>query len=111
MNSQTKVMSFETTRQWLTGARRQGQRVVCTNRYFEILHSGHVTYLEGARSLGDLLLVGLNSDSSVRALKGPDRPGQWGAGSGAGPGGAGMRGCGLHFCRKKSGPFPGTGLP
>lgn len=74
MNTRTKVMSFETTREWLAGARAQSRRVVCTNGCFDILHSGHVAYLEGARSLGDVLLVGMNSDSSVRGLKGPGRP-------------------------------------
>jgi D-beta-D-heptose 7-phosphate kinase/D-beta-D-heptose 1-phosphate adenosyltransferase len=55
--------------------RREGVRVVFTNGCFDILHPGHVTYLEKARSLGDLLVVGLNSDRSVRSLgKGTERP-------------------------------------
>lgn len=45
-----------------------------TNGCFDILHPGHVTYLEAARNLGDALLVGLNTDAAVRQLKGPDRP-------------------------------------
>ncbi|MCS7008377.1 MAG: adenylyltransferase/cytidyltransferase family protein, partial [Chthoniobacterales bacterium] len=49
-------------------------RLVLTNGCFDILHSGHVLYLEQARALGDFLLVALNSDESVRALKGPSRP-------------------------------------
>jgi rfaE bifunctional protein nucleotidyltransferase chain/domain len=49
-------------------------RLVFTNGCFDILHSGHVAYLQEARSLGDALFVGLNSDSSVRRLKGPERP-------------------------------------
>ena len=49
-------------------------RVVFTNGVFDILHAGHVTYLEEARALGDVLVVGLNSDESVRRLKGPSRP-------------------------------------
>jgi D-beta-D-heptose 7-phosphate kinase/D-beta-D-heptose 1-phosphate adenosyltransferase len=49
-------------------------RVVFTNGVFDILHAGHVTYLEEARALGDVLVVGLNSDDSVRRLKGPTRP-------------------------------------
>lgn len=54
---------------------RQGKRLVFTNGVFDILHAGHVTYLAQARELGDLLIVGLNSDASVRGLgKGPDRP-------------------------------------
>jgi rfaE bifunctional protein nucleotidyltransferase chain/domain len=48
--------------------------VVATNGCFDLLHAGHVTYLEAARAQGDLLLVGLNSDASVRQLKGPERP-------------------------------------
>lgn len=54
---------------------RQGKTVVFTNGVFDILHAGHVDYLEKAAKLGDLLVVGLNSDDSVRRLgKGPDRP-------------------------------------
>lgn len=49
-------------------------RIVFTNGVFDILHAGHVTYLEAARALGDVLVVGLNSDASVRRLKGPSRP-------------------------------------
>jgi len=49
-------------------------RVVFTNGVFDILHAGHVTYLEEARALGDVLVVGLNGDASVRRLKGPTRP-------------------------------------
>src|SRR5438270_11803038 len=54
--------------------RRLGQRVAFTNGCFDLLHAGHVQYLLGARAQADLLVVGLNSDSSVRALKGPSRP-------------------------------------
>ena len=50
------------------------KKVVFTNGCFDILHTGHVTYLEKARKLGDLLVVGVNSDASVRRLKGPTRP-------------------------------------
>jgi D-beta-D-heptose 7-phosphate kinase / D-beta-D-heptose 1-phosphate adenosyltransferase len=52
----------------------QGRRIVFTNGCFDILHRGHITYLNQAKSLGDLLIVGLNSDDSVARLKGPDRP-------------------------------------
>lgn len=52
----------------------QGKKVVFTNGCFDILHVGHVKYLQQARSLGDFLVVGLNSDRSVSGLKGPDRP-------------------------------------
>jgi D-glycero-beta-D-manno-heptose 1-phosphate adenylyltransferase len=51
-----------------------GERVVFTNGVFDLLHLGHVTYLQRARALGDLLVVGLNSDASTRRLKGPRRP-------------------------------------
>ena|SRR3989344_5054630 len=52
----------------------QGKRIVFTNGCFDILHRGHVTYLAEAKKLGDLLVIGLNSDESVRRLKGPERP-------------------------------------
>jgi len=54
--------------------RSEGARVVFTNGVFDLLHRGHVEYLEDARALGDRLVVGLNSDASVRRLKGPSRP-------------------------------------
>lgn len=54
--------------------RAANERIVFTNGCFDLLHAGHVTYLEGARKLGDRLIVGLNTDRSVRALKGPSRP-------------------------------------
>lgn len=54
--------------------RAHGQRIVFTNGCFDILHVGHVRYLGAARELGDCLVVGLNSDASVRRLKGPERP-------------------------------------
>ncbi|MFI6261721.1 D-glycero-beta-D-manno-heptose 1-phosphate adenylyltransferase [Micromonospora sp. NPDC051006] len=54
--------------------RRSGRRVVFTNGCFDVLHRGHVRYLEQARTLGDLLVVAVNADGSVRRLKGPDRP-------------------------------------
>ncbi|HXH31726.1 MAG TPA: D-glycero-beta-D-manno-heptose 1-phosphate adenylyltransferase [Bacteriovoracaceae bacterium] len=50
------------------------KRIVFTNGCFDILHRGHVTYLAEARKLGDLLVIGLNSDASVKRLKGPERP-------------------------------------
>ena len=56
------------------GARRAGRRVVFTNGVFDLLHPGHIRYLQQARALGDLLIVGLNSDASVRRNKGPERP-------------------------------------
>lgn len=55
-------------------ARKQGARIVFANGCFDILHVGHVRYLEGAKALGDLLVVGINADEQVRALKGEGRP-------------------------------------
>ncbi len=55
-------------------SRRAGKRVVFTNGCFDILHVGHVRYLQEARAQGDLLVVGLNTDSSVSRIKGPERP-------------------------------------
>jgi rfaE bifunctional protein nucleotidyltransferase chain/domain len=52
----------------------RGKKIVFTNGCFDILHRGHVTYLTEARKLGDVLVVGLNSDDSVKRLKGPERP-------------------------------------
>src|SRR5437870_9239512 len=54
--------------------RAAGERIVFTNGVFDLLHRGHVEYLEEARALGDRLVVGVNSDASVRRLKGPGRP-------------------------------------
>ncbi|MDR2874384.1 MAG: bifunctional D-glycero-beta-D-manno-heptose-7-phosphate kinase/D-glycero-beta-D-manno-heptose 1-phosphate adenylyltransferase HldE [Methylobacillus sp.] len=58
----------------VTAWRASGEKIVFTNGCFDLLHAGHVTYLEGARNLGDRLIVGLNTDRSVSALKGPSRP-------------------------------------
>lgn len=55
-------------------ARASGRRIVFTNGVFDILHPGHVRYLQAARAHGDLLIVGLNADASVRRNKGPERP-------------------------------------
>ena len=54
--------------------RRQGRRVVFTNGTFDIIHRGHVEYLTKARALGDVLIVGLNTDASIRRIKGKGRP-------------------------------------
>ena len=54
--------------------RRGGSRIVFTNGCFDLLHPGHIAVLEHARSLGDILVVGINTDAGVRALKGPGRP-------------------------------------
>ena len=54
--------------------RAAGRRIVCTNGCFDVLHRGHVAYLDEARGLGDVLVVGVNDDAGVRRLKGPGRP-------------------------------------
>lgn len=54
--------------------RRKGKRVVFTNGCFDLLHVGHISYLQQARDLGDLLVIGVNSDESVSGYKGPERP-------------------------------------
>ncbi|HLD29936.1 MAG TPA: D-glycero-beta-D-manno-heptose 1-phosphate adenylyltransferase [bacterium] len=54
--------------------KREGKRIVFTNGCFDLIHPGHLNYLEKAKKLGDILIVGLNSDSSVRNLKGSSRP-------------------------------------
>lgn len=58
----------------LDAARAAGRRVVFTNGVFDLIHPGHVRFLQAARTLGDLLVVALNSDNSVRRIKGPQRP-------------------------------------
>jgi len=69
-----KVKSAGELARELAAVRAKGGRVVFTNGCFDILHYGHVAYLEKARRLGDFLVVGINSDLSVRRLKGPSRP-------------------------------------
>ncbi len=69
-----KVLSREDLSRWMDLCRERKQRIVFTNGCFDLLHAGHVTYLQEAAALGDVLVVGLNSDSSVRGLKGPTRP-------------------------------------
>jgi D-beta-D-heptose 7-phosphate kinase/D-beta-D-heptose 1-phosphate adenosyltransferase len=69
-----RVLSTEEAVAWREELARQGKRVVFTNGVFDILHPGHVRYLAQARSHGDALIVAVNSDRSVRAIKGPERP-------------------------------------
>jgi D-beta-D-heptose 7-phosphate kinase/D-beta-D-heptose 1-phosphate adenosyltransferase len=69
-----KVLKAAAARRRLADARRRGRRVVFTNGCFDILHAGHLASLEGSKRLGDLLVVGVNSDASVRRLKGDGRP-------------------------------------
>jgi rfaE bifunctional protein nucleotidyltransferase chain/domain len=69
-----KLVEWDKLPEWRAGWRARKQKLVVTNGCFDILHLGHVTYLEAARELGDGLLVGLNSDAAVGTLKGPGRP-------------------------------------
>ena len=71
---ESKIISLEKIPALADSIRKQGRRIVTTNGCFDILHWGHIKYLSEARNLGDLLIVGLNSDTSVRDLKGPSRP-------------------------------------
>ncbi len=67
---QTKQQAKEQVKQWQS----EGKKIVFTNGCFDIVHLGHIDYLEKARNLGDKLVLGLNTDASVRRLKGPSRP-------------------------------------
>ena len=70
----TKIIAWEHLPAWRAKARADGRKLVVTNGCFDILHFGHVAYLESARNQGDALLVGVNSDASVQKLKGSGRP-------------------------------------
>ncbi len=70
----SKLKSLQTLLSFLKKDRSKSKRIVFTNGCFDILHTGHIRYLTRARALGDLLVIGLNSDASVRRLKGPKRP-------------------------------------
>ena len=74
MDLLSKIISVEKLAERLDRARRSEKKIVFTNGCFDILHVGHVRYLAAARSEGDLLIVGLNSDASVRLIKGAKRP-------------------------------------
>ena len=74
MNFRRKIISWDQLSDWRASFRATGKKLVVTNGCFDLLHPGHVTYLENARNQGDALLVGVNSDTSVGQLKGPGRP-------------------------------------
>ena len=74
MNTADKVVDRVRARELADQARCDERRLVLANGCFDLLHAGHVRYLQGARACGDLLVVGINSDRSVRALKGDGRP-------------------------------------
>ena len=67
-------MTLDAAVRFIDDIRRHGKIVVFTNGVFDLIHPGHVRYLQAARRLGDALVVGVNSDRSVRAIKGPSRP-------------------------------------
>ena len=74
MDSREKILSREGLQDVLDEHRRVGRKVVFANGVFDLLHVGHVRYLQAAREEGDLLIVGVNSDASTRKLKGAGRP-------------------------------------
>jgi len=74
MKTADKIKSLAEASQQVKAWQKEGQKVVFTNGCFDLLHLGHVDYLEKARNLGDKLVLGLNTDSSVSRFKGPERP-------------------------------------
>ena len=74
MPTEAIVLNREQLIERVQAARKSGARIVLANGCFDVLHVGHVRYLAGARELGDVLVVGINSDEQVARLKGPDRP-------------------------------------
>ena len=72
--SRSKIKTIGELKKIIHGLRARGKRIVFTNGCFDILHYGHVKYLEQARTKGDLLIVGVNSDRSIRKIKGAKRP-------------------------------------
>lgn len=74
MARREKFMTAESAVEWVQHCRKNHQTIVFTNGCFDILHRGHVDYLEYARSLGEVLVVAVNSDESIRQVKGTSRP-------------------------------------
>lgn len=74
MSALPKVLSGNDLEKAIADFKKTGKKIVFTNGCFDLLHIGHVRYLEQAKSLGDILIVGINTDASVRELKGPTRP-------------------------------------
>src|SRR5215510_13807512 len=73
-SNEAQLLSREELVTRIQEARKAGARIVLANGCFDVLHVGHVRYLAGARALGDVLVVGINSDEQVERLKGPGRP-------------------------------------
>ena len=72
--TENKIKSLEESKAQVIAWQAKGEKIVFTNGCFDLLHLGHVDYLEKARNLGDRLIVGLNTDNSVSRFKGPERP-------------------------------------
>lgn len=73
-SAEAKFIRPDDLADWGVRARAAGRRIALTNGCFDLIHPGHVALLRGAAAVGDVLIVGLNSDAGVRKLKGPDRP-------------------------------------
>lgn len=71
---QNKILNKDTLAEWVAECRAKGSKIVFSNGCFDILHRGHVEYLAKAADFGDEMLIGLNTDASVKRLKGPSRP-------------------------------------
>lgn len=69
-----KIKSIEKLKRIIENLKKQNKIIVTTNGVFDILHLGHIKYLQEAKKLGDVLIVAINSDSSVKQIKGPERP-------------------------------------
>jgi rfaE bifunctional protein nucleotidyltransferase chain/domain len=74
MNTRAKICSLAELQARLAAHRQRGERIVLANGCFDVLHAGHIRYLQGAREQGDVLIVGVNADEGVRQLKGAGRP-------------------------------------
>jgi rfaE bifunctional protein nucleotidyltransferase chain/domain len=74
VNFRSKIIAWDQLPEWRKAFRASGKKLVVTNGCFDILHLGHVSYLESARNFGDALLVGVNGDDATRQLKGAGRP-------------------------------------
>jgi D-glycero-beta-D-manno-heptose 1-phosphate adenylyltransferase len=73
-DTSSRVLEIEEILALRQAARANGQKIVLTNGCFDLLHRGHLSYLQASAALGDFLIVAVNSDASIRELKGPDRP-------------------------------------
>ena len=71
---QNKIFPIDKLTKKIAALKKAGRKIVFTNGCFDILHAGHISYLKKAKKIGDILVVGVNSDSSVKNLKGPQRP-------------------------------------